>query len=115
MSTMANRNGRSTTIVIGGGIRSTADALTMTAVAAAASVPCSSTSISALCATALIFSGSARVMPLKSASERLAHAQLLQGRDEINLASSRNMGMDSATWCVAGLASRPPRRPRYLG
>ena len=43
--TMANRNGRSTTIVTGGGGRNAANAVMPAAVAAAASVPCSSTSM----------------------------------------------------------------------
>ena len=44
LSTIANRNGRSTTIVTAGGGRMAAAARMTTAVAAAASVPCSSTS-----------------------------------------------------------------------
>ena len=43
--TMANRNGRSTVMVTGGGARNAASGRKLTAVAAAASVPCSSTSM----------------------------------------------------------------------
>ena len=85
--------------------------LITTAVAAAASVPRSSTSMYALCATAPICSGSAPVMPPKSASP--PNASVTPSRCSAgmrsNAASSRNLGSDSVTWCVAVPASRPPR------
>ncbi|HEX6454275.1 MAG TPA: hypothetical protein VF060_33045 [Trebonia sp.] len=86
MSAIANRNGRSTTSRTSGfGLRTMARGRITTAVAAAASVPFSPTSIQALCTIALIDSGSL-LMPPKSAPDPKAR----RTPSDCSVSSSRN-------------------------
>jgi hypothetical protein len=107
VSAIANRNGRSTTRrTSGSGLRTTASVRMTVAVAAAASVPFSPTSIHARCTTAPIDSRSS-LMPPKSASpvnaRRTPSARSVSSSR--NPASTRNRGIVSSTWHSASSPS----------
>ena len=93
--------------------RTAATVRTTTAVAAAASVPCSSTSMYALCTTALTESGSAVVMPVKSAPPGWKACLMPSCRSagiRPNSLSSRNLGIASLTRRLVPRRVRAPSR-----